>query len=179
MTITEGHLEFNFDASWQTVKYDEHAQHVERLQKIDSQAIDILGSRNDLVLLLEIKDFRGHRIENKEKLGGSLAKTIAQKMRDSVGGIIGQRRLDAAAASLPWSRCCESLASGRAVLAVLFLQTTRNPPERRKSLMSIELKLLKQTMRWSGMQVLVVDLDSYAPAIPNLTVRSLPGAGIA
>lgn len=176
MKVAEGHLEFDFAASWCVVKYDEHSQHVKRMQAMESQAVDFCGSRQATVLLLEVKDFRGHRIENKEKLNGPLAKTVAQKMRDSVSGIIGQQRLHAAAPSQPWTDCSAGLISAGDVLAVLFLQTDRNPPDKRKALLSTELKLFKQCMRWSGMRVMVVDLDTYSPAIAGLTVKSLPGA---
>ncbi len=159
------------------IKYDEAAQHVERMQAIESQAIDFCGSQRATVLLLEVKDFRGHKIENKEKLNGPLARTVAQKMRDSVCGIVGQQRLNAATTCQPWADCSKGMIQVGDVLAVLFLQTDRNPPDKRKALLSTELKLLKQAMRWSGMRVLVVDLDTYSSAITGLTVKSLPGAG--
>lgn len=177
MTFSEGFLQFEFGATWRIVKYDEHAQHVERLQTIESQAIDFLAARTGTVLLLEVKDFRGRRIENKGKLGGALAITVAQKMRDSVSGIVGQRRLDAPTATQPWADCGKAMIGSGDVLAVLFLQTDRHPAERRKVLLSTQLKLLKQRMQWSGMRVLVVDLDTYNTAIADLTVKSLPGAG--
>lgn len=177
MKVSEGHLEFDFASSWSVIKYDEAPQHVERMQVIESQAIDFCGSQQATVLLLEVKDFRGHKIENKEKLNGPLARTVAQKMRDSVCGIIGQQRVQTPAICQPWTNCAKRMIASSDVLAVLFLQTDRNPPDKRKALLSTELKLLKQAMRWSGMRVLVVDLDTYSSAITGLTVKSLPGAG--
>lgn len=177
MTFVEGYLNFDFAVSWSAIKYDMHPQHVERMQAIESKAIDFCGSSRNLVLLLEVKDFRARRIDAKERFNGPLAVSVAQKMRDSVAGVLGEHRRLAASTGPPFDACSQNLVTGGDVLAVLFLQTDRNPPQKRKALLTTVLKLLKHKMRWAGVRVLVVDIDTYSSAIPGLTVTSLPGAG--
>ena len=50
------------------------------------------GAHGDLYWI-EVKDFRGYRIQNKRRLSeGELAIEVAQKVRDSIAGIIGAYR---------------------------------------------------------------------------------------
>ena len=89
-TFEEGHLRFRFDDSWYAIKYDEHPDYRERIERLDgTKAVDFVAVHRDSQLfLIEVKDFRGHRIENQPRLReGELAIEVGQKVRDTVAGI--------------------------------------------------------------------------------------------
>jgi len=177
MTVDEQNLRFEFSAPWRVEKYDESCQHTERLQPyLDSEAVDFVGIHPNVVLFMEVKDFRGYRMENREKFGGPLATTIARKMRDTVAGIMGLVRTGTH--EQPWRDLARRLALREPyILAVLFLEQDQTCAiDRRKALMSVEIKLLKQRMKWFGVKVTVVDLDTYDRVVPNLRVSNLKGA---
>ena len=101
-------LRFTFGDSWTVAfKYDDsrfYRSGPERLKgeleersnnesKIVSQAtraVDVIGlHQEDGLLLLEAKDFRGHRIENKNRLHRQIILEVALKTRDTVAGLLG------------------------------------------------------------------------------------------
>ena len=90
-TIKEGFLRFHFDESWIVIKYDDHKDYRERIGRLpDIKAVDF-AAIHDVVFLffIEVKDFRGYRIQNRHRiLDGELAVEVAQKVRDSVAGIV-------------------------------------------------------------------------------------------
>jgi hypothetical protein len=110
----EEYLAFEFGDRWRVFKLDEHQDYRERIGKLDeTKAVDFLGILDDNELyFIEVKDFRGHRIENKDRLlKGTLPEChylegkcqlhkgklplsveLAQKVRDSVACIIGGYR---------------------------------------------------------------------------------------
>jgi len=59
-----------------------------------TRAVDVVGlHKTDGLLLLEAKDFRGHRIENKKRLDdGQVCLEVSLKARDTVAGLIGAAR---------------------------------------------------------------------------------------
>ena len=90
-TFDEEHLRFRFDDSWFVIKYDEHRDYRERIERLDeTKAVDFVAVQADSRLyLIEVKDFRGHRIENQERLRESeLGIEVGQKVRDTIAGIV-------------------------------------------------------------------------------------------
>ena len=74
--IEEGFLAFEFDNHWRIFKLDEHRDYRERIGKLEgTKAVDFLGILDERELyLIEVKDFREYRIENKDRLSkGELA----------------------------------------------------------------------------------------------------------
>ena len=59
-----------------------------------SKGTDFVGLHPDYgLLLLEVKDFRGHRIENRQRLrSGELAIEVACKARDTIAALVGAAR---------------------------------------------------------------------------------------
>ncbi|RJP35307.1 MAG: hypothetical protein C4547_09660 [Phycisphaerales bacterium] len=176
MRIDERFLAFEFSDLWQVIKYDESVQHTQRMQLLDSKGVDVVALHPNLIMFLEIKDFRGRRIENKYKFGGSLARTVAQKVRDSVAGVVGQVGVDSSPST--WTATAKSLIDRRAnVIVVLFVeQELRESVNRRKARMTVEGGLLKRHLRWLAARSLVVDRDTYCDLLPDIQVMSLPGA---
>ena len=96
---TESNMRFLFDnEKWSLlIKYDEQTDYKKILNAVHAtKAVDFIGILNNEILsLIEVKNFRGHRIENKPRLGGTddpLELEVAQKVRDTIAGIIGAAR---------------------------------------------------------------------------------------
>lgn len=86
------HLQFQFSGSWVVYKVDDQVD----LQKIKkcvegTKDADIVGIyQNNYLYLIEVKDLRGHRIENKDKLRhGDMVKEFVQKIRDTIPAVVG------------------------------------------------------------------------------------------
>lgn len=181
MKFREGDLEFDFGDSWVAVKYDDSSHHIKKMQLLDSKAVDFVAVHDHLTIFLEVKDFRGRRIENKEKLDGELVRDVAKKVRDSVAGVIGYRRCLDSASESPWSECCRAVAGAKKVLVVLFLETDSKGSGQSKPVLLVQQQLLKKAMAWASMGVMVVDRRTYKTSLEGVAVNSLPrgGSGIA
>ena len=94
-TFIEGKLKFSFDSAWQVVKYDDkESEYRKRVTLDETKAVDFLGiltlPGRQQQFFIEVKDFTDHETENKERVAsGKLAIEIAQKVRDTVAGIVG------------------------------------------------------------------------------------------
>ena len=98
MLIQEGNISFDFDEEvWSHIlKYDETYDY-KKIEKLDSsKAVDIIAIiQNKALVLFEIKDFRGHRIQTKPRVQNGddpLESEVALKVRDTIAGIIGAAR---------------------------------------------------------------------------------------
>ncbi|MEW6434644.1 MAG: hypothetical protein AB1730_24360 [Myxococcota bacterium] len=90
----EGSLRFSFGAR-DVFKWDEHRAFmdgVRRLQK--TKAVDfVVALLDDAIALVEVKDFRGYRRENRKRIRtGELAQEVAEKVRDSLSGLFWASR---------------------------------------------------------------------------------------
>ncbi len=89
-TYAESRLEFTFSDEWRVVKWDDHTAFKNGLCKAgDTKSVDFVGVFiGGAPWLIEVKNFRQYRIENKERLSsGELAKEIADKVRDSIASM--------------------------------------------------------------------------------------------
>ena len=66
--MQEGFLDFNFGVRWGVFKLDEHHDYRKRMEKVnETKAVDFVGILDEQELyLIEVKDFRQHRIETGE-----------------------------------------------------------------------------------------------------------------
>lgn len=80
VTHDEKLLRFSFDDDWRVLKWDEHPSYTGGLSKTSgTKAVDFLGIHLDAPWFIEVKDFRGYRIENKERISaGDLAQEVAE-----------------------------------------------------------------------------------------------------
>lgn len=93
--IQEGKLQFQFPSDWQVCKYDDknhfYQNHISQCQ--GTKAVDILAWSGNQLFMIEAKDFRGDRINNKERITkGELVTEVAQKVRDTIAGLYGAYR---------------------------------------------------------------------------------------
>lgn len=86
-----------------------------------TRAVDVIGlHQQDGVLLLEAKDFRGHRIENKNRLQRQIILEVALKTRDTVAGLLGAAR--SAVTEFPAEGLVAAMQGGRMVTVVLWIE---------------------------------------------------------
>lgn len=176
--IDEGAIRFTFDDSWVIWKYDEstpYRQGIERLK--DSKAVDFVGYVGDEPYLVEVKDFRGRRIENKERCGKPLAVEFALKVRDTLAGVIGAARN--AADRADWRRLVRKLCDDSSKVrlrAVLWLEDdSARDPRKWKAMASAQAGLIKQQLSWLTRRVLIVNQMTHN--LPGLSTRNVQNQG--
>ncbi|MHC5538328.1 hypothetical protein ACYOEI_08875 [Singulisphaera rosea] len=177
-TFEEGFLTFVFDDEWLAVKYDEHPDYRGRIRNLpETKAVDFaaIGSGNAL-FLIEVKDFRGHRIENRDRLrDDDLAIEVAQKVRDTIAGIIAAHHRGNVA---DWERFAQRLLStDPPVRVLLWLEEDihAGPLGRSENRASVLVDRLKRHLRWLTTKVFVTNLASAN--LKGVQVSNQPGAG--
>lgn len=189
-TFDEGCLRFEFGERWQIIKYDDSPMYRKGIGRLDeSKAVDFIAAhKNRTLYFVEVKDFRGCEIEQKERLrSGKLDYEVARKVRDSIAGLIGAHRNASEPESL--SRYVDLLVNhDRDVKVVLWMEGPaiaslagndrrgRTRQERRKVGVQAFGNLLKRKLRWLTTKVALANLDEYASLLPDLAVSRLPGA---
>lgn len=190
----EGYLVFEFGEKWRVFKLDEHRDYREHIGKIDeTKAVDFVGIfNNEILYFIEIKDFRGYRIENKERLlksqlpscqlvngecqfhKGSLSLPIelAQKVRDSIACIIASCRTSSEPKDwLPYANLlCHQK---KEIKVILWLEEDlpHYPSLRKKARASTSTKIFKQKLKWLTSKVLVCSSDKQG--LPDVKVSNL------
>lgn len=175
----EEKLAFSFDKGWHLVRWDKESAFSEGVGVVQGcPALDFCGVRERAVYLIEVKDFRGHRAENKHRLAeissDSLADELGRKVCATVAGLVGAHRTQHHDEER-WKPFAEALLSRRAeVRVILWLEedVPRGPDHR----MTFSDRL-KKKLRWLTPKVLVASLPKPATWPPGLTVQNMPGAG--
>ncbi|SMH58652.1 hypothetical protein [Azospirillum agricola] len=95
--IVEGSLLFRFPDGWEAEKYDDEGGFVARTCRIDgTKRVDIVALSPDRLLLIEVKDFRRHAIENKDRMDvkgeDPLHVEVAKKVRDTFAFLVAAHR---------------------------------------------------------------------------------------
>jgi hypothetical protein len=173
-THDEQRLRFVFDAEWRVLKWDDHAAFVEGLKKFEgTKAVDFFGVHHSGGWFIEVKDFRGHRIENKDRVRNSeLAREVACKVRDTIAAMIwacNRESID----TCELRKYLKPLVSRREKLpVVLWLEEDR--PDRLKR--SALADALKKELGWLNAKIMVVDRAGAARSaiIPGIKVTGLP-----
>ncbi len=164
------------------VKYDEHPDYCSKICRLaGTKAVDFIGLWGDadgVLYWIEVKDFRGYRIQNKRRLSdGELAQEVAEKVRDSLAGVVGAY----GSSSDPdvWRPFVRSLwqkTSPMQVLLWLEEDDPRRPPGRRDNAAQVLSQEIKRRLQWLAARVLVVSQD-VGRCPEGLEVADLPGAG--
>lgn len=180
----EQNILFIFDDDWVCEKWDDHATYRKGIGKLrGTQAVDFLGVCDSAIYLIEVKDFRGHRIDGKDKAHWS--DEVACKVRDTLAGIVGaaisgEPREDIVA-------CCVDVLEGRDrnkvhVVAWILEDEQRSHPDHRKrnSQLSVKQKesaqwrkMLEKRLEWLTPKVKHANPFEH-PRVPGVTVQNLP-----
>lgn len=88
----EGAIQFVFLDDWPLLKYDDSQFYRGPVVRLgaDRTAVDFVAASfdNTRLLLLEVKDFRSHAVENRERLvSGDLAAEVVSKVWDTLGAL--------------------------------------------------------------------------------------------
>ncbi len=112
----ESHLRFEFGEEWTLVEqYDEHADFDEIKDAVsETKGVDFVGIlQNEALYFFEVKNFRGHRISSKGRFredDDPIWLEVAQKVRDTIAGIIGGNRMSLdAEEQLKWRKFSDYL----------------------------------------------------------------------
>ena len=168
ISITEGKLIFTFPKNWEVIKYDEShffKNHIRKSQ--GSKAVDILALSDNGLFLIEIKDFRGYRIENKKSIrNDEILNEVVQKVRDTIMGLYAAyRQTNEELAPFYRYLCTTSKYSmlarhQRKIIVVWFLeQDIQSNFE--FSLISLKIKL-KNQLKFLNINCLVHNKKTYA-----------------
>jgi len=193
--IEEGYLAFEFGERWRVLKLDEHRYYREHIGKIDeTKAVDFVGIFDDKKLyFIEVKDFRGYRIENKDRfLRGKLSECqliegecrllkgesplsveIAQKVRDSIAGLIGAYRTSSEYEY--WEPYVTLLCHKKRDIRVILWLEHDLPSHfalRRKAMESVSTKAFKAKLKWLTHSVFVYNSKKHD--LPDVKVSNLP-----
>jgi hypothetical protein len=176
----ESNLRFSFGDQWQVIKYDDHLNH--KNIKIElHKAIDFLSVySNKAVVLYELKSFKNYRIENKGRTANNaeeLTTEIAQKVRDTIAGIIGAGRNPNSRDHADWNNICKKIISpAKAVYVIAWVE--EDIPEgyfRKKNRVNSQVNLnkLKTKLSWLNSKVSISNI-SQPPVFEGLEVSRLP-----
>jgi hypothetical protein len=189
-------IRFDFDDSWQVEKWDDSSWYRRGIQLLQGEltedvqgelrrrsegtkAVDLLGLREDVPYLIEVKDFRGFSIENKQRQLRELPLEIGLKARDTIAGVAGLVSLGNPP-ELPerWLRAVRDDNRSIHVMAWVAEDLAR-PGElahKRAAREQERLSTLKQRLAWFTRRVWVS--DSLISSMDwGVTATSLQGAG--
>ena len=189
-THDEENLRFVFDDQWQVVTLDQSDFFRENLMPLQlTKSVDFCGVyRNNVVYLVEVKDYRGSRIElkNDEKMhaGDALYLQVARKVKDSVACLVGAARTQQKPL---WRSCAGKMLAGGGLRVVFWLEFDlghrrryRHAAHREadmKAEASTREKQLKHALSWLTKHVAVANQHVDPATLPGATVRDIARAG--
>lgn len=172
-TFQENFLRFEFRETWQVIQLDDHPSYRKGIEKLgETKAIDFLGVHNNVLYLVEVKDFRTHRIPNQRRLtDGELAIEFGQKVRDSIACIISSAR-NPTYAEL-FQEFAKGLKAGKTVKVVLWLEhdLPNYNSMRAKVRASTDSNYFKKHLKWFPSHVLVANVSNNQ--LPDTQVSNL------
>jgi hypothetical protein len=186
ITFVESGMHFSFDASKWThlIQYDAVRDYKKLENAIEkTKAVDFLGVLDNRILsFIEVKNFKGHRIENKPRVENGddpLELEVAQKVRDTLAGISGAVRHSTNLKN-HFATYHQFIANSKKdIHVVLWLEEDNSPlptpvrDKRNKGWGGNLTARLRKKMIWLTPHVSVVDSESN-PYSDSLNVTFLP-----
>lgn len=170
----ESRLKFRFGDTWQIFQLDSsdsktmHRDYRDGIAKIQNTcAVDFVGIHDDILYLIEVKNFKNYEAENEEKLSsGQLAIKIAQKVRDSISCIVAASRTsDNYGFWQPFKNLLCDRDKIIKVIAWLENAPAAPTPTARNT------QLIATKLNWLTSNVLVMNQESHK--LPDVTVHSV------
>lgn len=167
---------FTFGETWNAFKYDESKFYRDRVEPSlrGMKAVDIVADRatTNFLLLLEAKDFRGHRIENKDRLPSQLAEEVAVKVQNTLIALLGAGR--SGVAEFDATRLSGLLQATNEIYVVLWIEDDSAVDLAKwKTKLKLLSSAVKKHLSWLGpLKVHAVSMKSENP-IPDLKVENL------
>jgi hypothetical protein len=183
-SFDEQHQKFTFDdGRWSVVRqYDKHPDYLQKIRKLTgTKAVDFVGlqdGEDGVLYWIEVKEFRGYRIQNKQRLSdGELAQEVAEKVRDSLAGVVGAYQTTSAESDV-WRPFVRALWRKAAIRVLLWLEEDNmpRPRGRRDNAAQVLSEEIKKKLKWLTARVFVVG-QALGGCPEGLVVADLPGAG--
>ena len=144
--------------------------------------MDLVGVRDDVPYLFEVKDFRGFAIPNKARQLVELPLEMGLKARDTIAGLLGLLAADKGVALAErWVRAVQERKKKIHVFALLAEDAVRRAePNRKRDARSLErMGTLRHRLSWLTTRVFITDplREASVLARHGVIATSLPGAG--
>jgi hypothetical protein len=186
--LDESRLRFEFTPDWSVERYDgdeitgatgksnAHSFYRNQVSRLPlTKAVDFVALfQLENGYLIEVKDFRGYRIQNKKRLTGhELALEVAHKVRDTVAGLVGAWRNESNNTTLT--------ASGqllfhktKSLRVVLWLEddVAVDPSTWREELNTLTTRI-QGYLRWLTPRVIVLSGSTYSNKPPGINVSTI------
>ncbi len=177
-------IRFTFDDDWSAVKWDDtdaYNFHIAKLQGAGhrTKAVDIIGLRDGLPFLFEVKDFRGPGIAI-ENVHRDLPLEIGFKARDTAAGLVGAVSRGVAGLPAEWLAAVASSHNLVQVVAWIAEDAARpgEPAHKRKVRLSQREASLAQRLAWlTERRRIRVEDPLREMSVRGVTARSLAGGG--
>jgi hypothetical protein len=180
----EGNQCFEFGEGWRIERYYGDAANegghpfyrnqVSRLPQ--TKAVDFVGILvGEGGHLIEVKDFRRYRIQNKKRLtSNELALEVAHKVRDTVAGLVGAVRNETNSSAIT-EVGSQLLKRSEPLRVILWLEddASTDPKTWKEELGTLTTKI-QGYLRWLTSRVLVVSSTTYAQKPPGIQVTNTP-----
>jgi len=181
-SFVEQNQRFTFDdGQWSVVEYDEHRDYHQRIAKLSgTKAVDFVGlqdGEDGVLYWIEVKDFRGYRIQNKRRLSGDeLAQEVSEKVRDSLAGVVGAYQTSTEWEV--WKPFVRALWRKTSIRVLLWLEedSVPGPRGRRDNAAQVLSKKIKQNLKWLTARVFVAG-QAVGGGPEGFVVDDLPGVG--
>jgi hypothetical protein len=161
-------IRFEFGESWRVAeKWDDSFPFRDGVARIGSKALDLVGVRQGVLYLIEVKDYRGHPIESKGIQPKALPLDIACKVRDSVAGLVGASRVREES----WVRTCADLLLNprRQLIVIAWIEDAAPRPAEPRAKRDV------WHVSWLTQKVSVT--SPFSAQHLDVAAASLPGAG--
>lgn len=173
----ESGINFCFHSGWTVFKYDEHLAHkkVEKYLK-PTKAVDFLGIYNDKLYIVEVKNYRGHTLDEstQEVLHGNgeeLMRRIAIKVRDSIATSTEAARFSTNDKDFFVKVNGLLLDDNKKLTVVACIELDAPNEKERKAKMSVWQQKLKQKLSWlHSAKISVNYVENIMDVIPGLDV---------
>jgi hypothetical protein len=180
----ESDLNFDFnDAKWTNLLHFDKTTEYRNAQEAlpGTKGVDFTGIlENHSIVIMEVKNFRGHRIENKPRIEGGddpVWLEAAKKIRDSVSVVVGSAR-NSTHLKETWQRYLEIMGSEKKYIHfVLWLEqdmpdqvSIAKPKSERNEI--VLRRNLKKSLRWLTPRVDIANVQNN-PFPQALTVTYL------
>ena len=177
-------IRFTFDDNWSAVKWDDtdaYNLHIGKLQGPGhgTKAVDIIGLREGLPFLFEVKDFRGPGIAI-ANLHRDLPLEIGFKARDTTAGLVGAVSRGVTGLPAEWLAAVASDHNIVQVVAWIAEDSARpgEPEHKRKVRLSEREASIAQRLAWlTERRRIRVEDPLREISVRGVTARSLAGAG--
>ncbi len=169
MEFLETNISFKFDTDYWSdlIQYDTQTDFKKIRNDIPgTRAVDFIGVlEKNTLSLFEVKNFRGYRIDSKDRMNnGELVEVFAQKVRDTLSGIIGGAR-NSTHMPETWKKYTRLLIE-KDVHIVCWVEEDRHAnfsniyQKRNKARASGLVQEIKRKLSWLTTKVMVADIKN-------------------